>query len=365
LEMLGNRKHDLDVATTNYEGVQALRFFAAFLVVITHSTLYASERLLSGAGYWPEGATGVNIFFVISGFVMVVSTTGLRGVADGWKQFISRRLIRIVPMYWTATTLKLIALIIIPSTVLHSQFDIIHILFSYFFIPTTNVEGEFKPFLAVGWTLYFEMFFYVLFALALYQRGNLYYFVGAVLAVFAALSTLRTPGLPAATMFFDPVVLQFFFGMLVAATVWTVRGPTSVITRHPILPIALSISGALLLLIPFQVLGLPDAFRTGVPAATIVLGVVWLEPHLKGRLPKTLLLLGDASYVLYLFHPLIAPLVPTVMREIGIHNFTVCVLLSAALAISIGVVIHLFVERPLTQQLRSLARPRRAAQVSI
>jgi exopolysaccharide production protein ExoZ len=365
LATLKNRQHDLGIVTTdkNYEGVQALRFFAAFLVVLTHSTFYASERLMPGSGYWPDGATGVNIFFVISGFVMVVSTTRLRGLADGWKKFIWRRLSRIVPMYWLATTLKLVVLILIPSAVLHSQLNIVHILSSYLFIPTVNAEGEFKPFLAVGWTLYFEMFFYGLFAVALYLRGNLYVFMGAVLAMFASLSVFRTATSPAGTMFFDPIVLQFYFGMLVATTVWGARAPVT--TRYLIAAAVLSVSGALLLLGPFQVPGLPDAFRTGVPATMIVLGVVWLEPYLKGRLPKTLLLLGDASYVIYLFHPLIAPLIPTVLRKMGIQNFSVSVLLSAVVAICGGALIHLYVERPLTRQLRSLTGPRSAAQVSI
>src|SRR5262249_8314784 len=105
----------------DYEGIQSLRFFAAFLVVLTHSTFYASERLTQGIGFWPDGATGVNIFFVISGFVMVVSTAKLKSVADSWKIFVKRRIIRIVPMYWLATTLKLLAMILVPSVVLHSQ----------------------------------------------------------------------------------------------------------------------------------------------------------------------------------------------------------------------------------------------------
>jgi exopolysaccharide production protein ExoZ len=348
----------------NYEGVQALRFFAAFLVVLNHSTFYASERLLPGTGFWHQGAAGVNIFFVISGLVMVVSTTTLRDRVDGWKIFALHRIIRIVPLYWAATTLKLVVFIVLPATVLHSQFNIFHIVSSYFFIPTVNAEGEFKPFLAVGWTLYFEMFFYGLFALALYLRCNLYYFVGAVLAIFASLSVYRSEGVPA-TMFFDAVVLQFFFGMLVATTTWRSDVLNEVTRRHPIVPALLSLSGTLLLLAPIEVPGLPDAFRTGVPAVMIVLGVVWLEPHLKGRLPKSLLILGDASYAIYLFHPLIAPAIPTILRKLDVLSYSLSVLLGSVIAICVGVLIHLIFEKPLTQHLRSLTRSLRPARVSI
>ncbi len=351
-------------AHKNYEGIQALRFFAAFLVVLNHATFYTSERLLPGTGFWHQGATGVNIFFVISGLVMIVSTTTLRDRVDGWKIFALHRIIRIVPLYWAATTLKLVVFIVLPATVLHSQFDIFHIVSSYFFIPTVNAEGEFKPFLAVGWTLYFEMFFYGLFALALYLRCNLYYFVGAVLAIFASLSVYRTEGV-AATMFFDAVVLQFYFGMLVATTTWRFDAFSEVTRRYPIIPAVLSLTGTLLLLAPIEVPGLPDAFRTGVPAVMIVLGVVWLEPHLKGRLPKTLLILGDASYAIYLFHPLVAPAIPTILKKMGILNYSVSVLLGSVIAIGVGVLIHIIFEKPLTQQLRSLTRSLRPARASI
>ncbi len=366
---LGNRdanrpRSGLVSADKNYEGVQALRFFAAFLVVITHATFYASERLMPSVGFWPDGATGVNIFFVISGFVMVVSTAGLRNRDNGWKIFAERRLIRIVPMYWVATTLKLIVFILLPATVLHSQFNLFHIISSYLFVPTVNAEGEFKPFLAVGWTLYFEMFFYALFALGMFLQCNLYYFIGAILVGFSLLSPLRTTDV-AATMLFDPIVLQFYFGMLVAAAVrWSpMRNAAAV--RHPSLPALLSISGVVLLLAPFTVPVLPDALRTGVPATMIVLGVVLLEPLLKGRLPKTLLLLGDASYVLYLFHPLIAPIIPTVFRKADLSNYTACVLVSAVVAISASAVIHILIERPLTERLRSRTRAQRAAEAPV
>jgi peptidoglycan/LPS O-acetylase OafA/YrhL len=336
----------------NYEGVQALRFFAAFLVLINHSTFYASERLLPGVGFWQQGATGVNIFFVISGFVMVVSTITLRGRTDGWRIFALHRISRIVPLYWAATSFKLAVFILLPSAILHSQFDIFHIVSSYFFIPTVNADGEFKPFLAVGWTLYFEMFFYGLFALALYLRCNLYFFLGTVLLVFASLSMYRTQAV-AATMFFDAIVLQFFFGMLVARTSLQADALKKVTVRFPIVPALLSLVGTALLLAPFEVPGLAEAFRTGVPATMIVLGVVLLEPHLKGRLPKSLLLLGDASYAIYLFHPLIAPAIPTILRKLDILNYSLSIILSGSVAILFGTLIHVYFEKPLTQLLRS------------
>src|ERR1019366_3493141 len=104
--------------------------------------------------------------------------------------------------------------------------------------------------------------------------------------------------------FFDPIVLQFFFGMLVAAVVRRDGVLQHVATRYPILPGLLSVLGTILLLMPFSFSAFPEAFRTGVPATMIVLGVASLESVLKGRIPQPLLFLGDASFSLYLFHPL-------------------------------------------------------------
>jgi peptidoglycan/LPS O-acetylase OafA/YrhL len=348
----------------NFDGITALRFLAAFLVVMTHATFYTSERLGTDLGFWWQGANGVNIFFVISGFVMVVSTGRLRERADAWRIFITRRLVRIVPMYWLATSVKLAALILVPAAVLHSELDPIHIVSSYFFIPTINAEGELKPLLAVGWTLYFEMFFYALFALGLFLRVNLYWFIGLILGACALLSIVLPPTQPA-TMFLDPIVLQFFFGMLIVATIARAPALAASMARNPLAPAALAIAGFLLLiLLPFSVPGVPDALKTGIPAAMIVLGTAWLEPRLGGRLPKWLLLLGDASYALYLFHPLILPVVPVALRRIGVENYTLSVVICVIVALIAGVLVHLLIERPLTRMLKARLEARPATRLS-
>ena len=142
-----------------FDGIQALRFIAAIMVVCTHSFLYASERLGQGSFSWAVGAKGVDIFFVIIGFVMVISSRYLVSVDDGWKEFFKKRLIRVAPLYWAATSFKLIVLLLAANFVLHAKLDWWMILKSYFFIPSHNIDGEIKPFLGVGWTLVFEMFF--------------------------------------------------------------------------------------------------------------------------------------------------------------------------------------------------------------
>jgi peptidoglycan/LPS O-acetylase OafA/YrhL len=333
----------------NFETIQALRFLAALMVVVTHSTFYTAERL-GGGPFWANGGRGVDIFFVISGFVMVISSDHMMGAPGFWKKFIVRRLIRIMPMYWLATTIKLIVLLLVPSVVLHSDVDIIHIVSSYLLIPTMNVEGEAKPLLAVGWTLYYEMFFYVLFAAAIYLRANIYYFVGVILIGLSVLSIFRERDWPTVLMFANPKVLEFLFGMLIAKLVLNGEKLNAALSAF------LFVAASLILIEPYDFMPgiLPAVISEEIPAALLVLGAVGLEPYLRGRLPRTVLFMGDASYVLYLFHPLLVPLIPTVMKKIGMHDFSLSVGICIVTALCGGALVHVFVERGVTNKLKSL-----------
>ncbi|MDB5937705.1 MAG: acyltransferase, partial [Polaromonas sp.] len=152
-------------------GVQILRFVAAMLVVVMHITEAISVRI-TGAGpdhYWSAGAIGVDIFFVISGFVMAMSTARLpAGNQTNWQAawiFMKRRLLRIAPLYWFYTLLKAALVLILPSLALRSSIDMQHLLASMLFIPALSPWGLVQPTLPVGWTLNFEMLFYVVFAI--------------------------------------------------------------------------------------------------------------------------------------------------------------------------------------------------------
>ncbi len=332
-----------------YDGIQALRFVAALLVVVTHSTLYTAERLDDSLGVWYRGAIGVDIFFMISGFVMIVSTTGLVGRADGWKFFGMRRLIRIVPMYWIATTAKLATMLVVPVAVLHAQLDPAKVALSYFFLPSRNAEGDVHPFLGVGWTLTFEMAFYFIFTIALLLRSNPMWFCAGALSLLALGNTVRPsgddwwPGL----VYLDPIVLYFLAGMAIGQ--WALTRRTGVLAGWLAYTIGLwfvlevATSG-------FSVSGFGQlGWRVAVVA--IVFSVVALEPIIGRRIPRWVIYLGAASYSLYLFHPLIAPIVPEILDRLGLSIPIVSILLSVTVAVVMSAIIYRFIERPLTRWL--------------
>jgi exopolysaccharide production protein ExoZ len=101
----------------------------------------------------------------------------LIGDPKGWLVFSHRRVIRIVPMYWLATTVKLVVMVLAGEFVLHARLSPLDTVMSYLFLPTRNSDGNVFPLLGVGWTLNFEMLFYLLFALALSLRASVFKFV--------------------------------------------------------------------------------------------------------------------------------------------------------------------------------------------
>ncbi|MGH6846112.1 MAG: acyltransferase family protein [Methylocella sp.] len=327
----------------NYTGVQALRFLAAILVVMTHATLYTTERLDPAFGIWSPGSAGVDIFFVISGFVMVVSSRKLMTQTGGWLVFAKRRLIRIVPLYWLVTTLKIAALLAIPAVVIHAKLSFYQVATSYLFFPAWNAEGGLAPLVGVGWTLNYEMFFYMVFTLALLLRRDIYWFIGIVLGLCALGSLVPNIESDALTFYFNPIVLEFFGGMLLArvATTW----------RFPWWACLAAFAAGLALLLAQYGGPVPRFIGSGLPALLVVSGVVFGERWLAGRIPTFLLNLGAASYALYLFHPLIAPLAPTVLKHMGLHEGWISIVGCIVISIIVSMSVFVVVERRMTRYL--------------
>jgi exopolysaccharide production protein ExoZ len=334
-----------------YLGLQVLRVMAAVLVLITHSGFYASERLDRSFKYWETGAAGVDLFFVISGFVMVYSSMNLIGDRKGWLIFSQRRVIRIVPMYWLATTIKLVLMVLAGEFVLHARFSFLDTLLSYLFLPTRNSDGNLFPLLGVGWTLNFEMLFYALFAVALFLRVSVFRFVGTVLFLLATGALFRQNDWPAVSFYLNPIVLDFFFGMLIARAC----------LRDKYLPrgaAALSVVAGLLLLLVFPAT-IWHTSLAGLAAAMIIGGLVGLEAWLTW-IPGWLIYLADASYVIYLFHPLVAPAAPMILAKLKMPYPLLSIALSICLALLAGCFIHKLIEKPVTIWLKRTVEARSA-----
>ena len=362
-----------------YTGIQALRFVAAMLVVLAHSTAMVNERMHLDMFKWRAGWSGVDIFFVISGFVMAISSRNLLQRANGWKIFITRRLIRIVPLYWVATTLKLATIIALPALALDSPLELWNTIASYLFIPTFDDTSLLAaPLLKVGWTLNYEMFFYAIFTLALFLGKSPLKFTAAIFAIAVAVNLLSTPKFPYAYGFLEPILMEFVMGMLVAKLCMRVNnfnagvntdlniGAKNFINKllqYISTTKAGAIIGAVAVVISFVIMfncdEQPMWWRWaywGIPSMVIVLVAALGEPALRKVMPKILATLGDSSYSLYLFHTFTVPLLGTLMLKLKLAQPTLA--LAACIVISplVCLAIYAWFELPMTTRLKRFAR---------
>jgi exopolysaccharide production protein ExoZ len=276
-------------------GVQILRGLAALVVVLQHDSVAMAERAFDSSLKFDWGQCGVDIFFAISGFVMVLVTAGSWGRMGVAGPFLVRRLIRVVPLYWMFTAFKILLLLAMPSLALSTVLTQWHVISSFLFIP----DSALGPIVMVGWTLCFEMLFYLLFAGTLVMRLQPVMWLSGLLVALAFAGTFRTGSWAAPTKLLDPLRLEFILGMLI--------GVAALHRRFLPMRFALALAAAsVVALLCTEVLGNDArAIRLvvwGIPAALLLASVVSLEDWLRARPIKWLVALGAWSYSLYLSH---------------------------------------------------------------
>jgi peptidoglycan/LPS O-acetylase OafA/YrhL len=336
----------------NFLTIQALRAVAALLVVLLHAFETWGERVDPTAPgvNWENGAAGVDIFFIISGFVMVISSRRLVDRAGAWLIFLRHRVVRIVPLYWLLTTAKILAVVVLGSIVLRTGLDLGFVLGSYLFLPVTDSAGHFRPVLPVGWTLTYEFLFYLLSAAALAMRVEVLRIIIPGLGLIAAAALARTQTWPAWTILFDTIVVEFVFGVVLAK--WTLQG----LRLPPVIAEISVLCGFGLLLVLPMISENTRVLTWGIPAFAVVAGAVSLEPLIAPALPRWLLTLGDASYSIYLSHGFVLPafgilFARVVSPGVWTEGFTIilCLLVSSI----VGWVVFVLIESPVLRALRS------------
>lgn len=329
--------------------VQILRFCAAILVVFAHVGVEIENKArATGQAFtmWHplDWGLGVDIFFVISGFIMYYLMHDRFGVPGTARLFLMRRLIRIVPLYWICTTLMLASILAAGSMINNNGIDPVHIVASYAFLPWPRADGELFPLLSLGWTLNFEMFFYFVFAVALLLPKRLG--LGLLVAAFALLMivALAVPPTVWPLRFWgNSIIGEFLLGILVAALFLRktrISRPVS----------ALLVGVGLMLAVLFFQTGsyeyLPRLITGGIPAVLITAAVVLGNPAPDGRVSRFLALGGDASYALYLTHPFTIKIFAAISVKAGLPLHALYWLgMLATIAGSLAV--HLWVEKPI------------------
>lgn len=340
---------------------QILRFVAAFMVLFGHVQHEATEALfMRGRDYTPWAPVflpgGVDIFFVLSGFIMMHLGHASFGQPRTAGHFLVRRWTRVAPMYWLFTTLMVVALLLFPSHVTHKSLQWGHVLASYVFLPWENAYGKFYPILILGWTLNFEMFFYGVMALALTlpRRWGPLFLVASLglLGGGGALGLVWPDWLAPLRFWGNPIVLEFLMGIGVA---WLrIRG-----LRLSGAQAGLLVALALCWMVLFHQGGITGTHWVwrwgwmGVPAALLVLAAVCLPespqpPAWKRWLSRG----GDWSFAIYLSHPFSLTLVAMAWQRLGwesVHGYIAASVLAGVIA---GKLVHELIEVPVTRGLK-------------
>jgi exopolysaccharide production protein ExoZ len=333
-------------------GVQYLRAVAVILVVIHH--LYTNEIKYL---FIPQlGGFGVDIFFVISGFIMWHTTAETNiSVIEFWRH----RIIRIVPLYWFFLSIMVLVAVVAPQSLKSTVITPENAIKSFLFIPHLHVVQKIiAPILIPGWSLNYEMYFYFLFGVALLVPSRPFRatLLGVLLLGLVALGLVVQPEGAVAVTYTNPALLKFLGGIILAILYrsnW-LEGTALGLTLLLIGTLSRSISIS-------DGYGLFESLA-GLSSTTIVAGALALEPALR-RSPSVLLhTVGNASYSIYLSHLSLVRL-----SELGWRHFSplgssevldvTYVVFAFAFAIIGGISVYFAIERPML----NLLRRRRAA----
>tara|TARA_R110002074_G_C12555300_1_gene667055 strand:+ start:8311 stop:9402 length:1092 start_codon:yes stop_codon:yes gene_type:complete len=331
--------------------LQVGRGLAAILVVLFHTT-----AIFSLPKYWNSdplgsiflpGSSGVYFFFVLSGFIIFHAHSKDIGKPEKFFRYVGNRITRVYPMYWLVALISLFASIVLYK----EQFDSLFLIGNFTLIPILGDKGN----LAVAWSLFHEVVFYFLFSTLLIN----FVFGCAVLSAWAAgclLSVFFDVPNDFLNVVFAPINLLFFLGLI------SYSAPKS-----GKLPVAMA-SGVLGISIfftmwIFDIESVSDTVSSvviagfGVSSALIIWSAVCIENQVSIRVPRLFIVLGDASYSIYLIHFLALSLYAKILFRIDGEDFQFVFFISlAVLATVSGVLAHFLVERPMTRYIRTYYR---------
>lgn len=337
----------------NLKTLQVLRAIAATSVVYFHIAAIPSF-----------GSFGVDIFFVISGFVMAMV------IADGQspRTFAVSRLARIVPLYWILTTCLLVVAVLTPQLLNSTTANVGNYLKSLFFIPYFKENGQLHPMLTVGWTLNYEMFFYlcIWFSLLIDRRFYIPLILMALAAAYIGLGK-NTESKVLAGFFGNGLLFEFFFGMLA----YEIHKKNTLKNfAGVVLILAASASYALMAAAEVCHWNVARVYMYGLPSVVLVLSMTALEGASlmkNSALAGVSAAIGDASYATYLSHYYVVEGV----RKIAFQRFKLIdpytpfgVFVVVGSSLAVGHFIYVLCDKPLSLYFKKKCLPAKSPRPS-
>ena len=339
--------------------IQLLRGIASLLVVFLHATSNVNEKLNAKflGDFFSFGGAGVDIFFVLSGFI--ITYTSAKGLAnkEKLKPFIRKRIIRIYPTYWIIISGFLVLQILFPSFYRVPYDGTVNNFFAtYLLLPKhAMVNG-------VSWTLTYEIYFYLLFSLGfLIHKKKWFFYILFAYSISIILLPLFNYNFENANewikLISSPMNIEFFMGVLAALVITKLNAMMAkplVIIGSALFFVSgvLSNNGVILFNNEFN-----RVILFGIPSFLLIIAVVKLEITKKVEAPIILLLLGEASYSIYLIHLPVVAAATVVLAKLGISNVLILhfsLLIIIVIICVVGILFFKWVERPIIDKLNSM-----------
>lgn len=346
--------------------MQVLRGIAALLVVFHH---YNGTAISNGFSFSvlensAIGNIGVDIFFVLSGFIMELTAGGREYVAGDTARFLLRRGVRIFPLYWTLTIFAFGASLALGSG-MHTRITSEEFMLSMLLLPANGLDGKAAYVITMAWSLTYELYFYILFAALLrLETGMRLMVLAAIFTMSVVIGLIARPQGLMTQILLSPILFEFLAGCLLAHYLRRGRLMSSAMGAALV---ALSIGW---MLFESDYVPVPDKMRVlawGFPATMLVYGVVLSVGRGVAAILRPLAYLGDISYSLYLSHfftlAIFVRLYTTWNATIPVPNWLAAAVLFA-LCVAVAQLCYKFIEAPAGRMFFRLNWPR-YAQVSV
>jgi exopolysaccharide production protein ExoZ len=337
--------------------LQYVRGGAALLVVYFHAVLQIEKLGTSQSGLVLLGESGVDVFFVLSGFLMWVTTHG-KEISP--IVFFKKRLLRVAPIYWLLTLICSLIAFFAPDLLKSTVFDIEHIFYSLLFFPHINPAnggGLTFPVIVPGWTLNFEMLFYAIFSFCLLVKLELIrlVYVCIFIFVFFVMSFFYSGTNVALGFYFDSIIIEFLFGVFLG---YMLTNKFFVLFKSKSLILFVFLLSFFSLLYFDSNSSLPRFLVLGVPAFFVIYSCVVYENSFKISNNLFFKFIGDSSYSIYLTHIFVIAGVRVFLLFMGVDlkgvNSILFVFSCVFLSIVVGGGFYVFVESKIDVLIKKL-----------
>ena len=348
--------------TTKHQKLNLLQVFrglAAVMVILAHCDLIFNQNYQKDFLFkiFNFGGSGVDFFFVLSGFIILYIHQSDIGNISKLKSFFIKRVTRIYPIYWVVLTLKLSASLFFAYDADTSQRNILEIFKAFILFPQSR-EILSSSFLGVSWTLSYEVLFYIIFGLLIGLKPKLSFTIISIWLLLTFTHFIGVFELPKDSLMlnfiFNEHNLEFFLGCVAAY----------IVSKHKIpQEMALICLGAFFYTLGainyyYKVIEISPVISFGIPSMLLVIGSTSLEMRKHVHVNHLLIYIGNASYSIYLMHgfainnitKILWKVAPDITQNILILN--IVGLIIAFISLLFGCAVYSYIEKPLLSTLK-------------